>query len=125
MKRAALLLVVALVGCKAKADFAFANAGRILPEDTAALPSGPNADLVTANCTGCHSAEMILTQPRLTQAAWEGEVAKMQKVYKAPVADADVAAIVAYLETTNAALTPESAPKPPPAPAECAASPCR
>jgi hypothetical protein len=45
----------------------------------------------------CHSAGMVLNQPPLTKAAWEAEVRKMINVYKAPIADASVAPIVAYL----------------------------
>jgi len=40
---------------------------------------------------------MILTQPALTQAEWTGEVTKMVKVYKAPIDEADIPAIVTYL----------------------------
>lgn len=61
------------------------------------FPPEPGADLVANNCTACHSAGMILTQPQLTKATWTAEVTKMQHTYKAPVADEDVAPIVAYL----------------------------
>ena len=57
---------------------------------------------MTADCTGCHSAGMILTQPRLKPEQWKATVEKMQKVYKAPVPDADVPAILAYLGTLPA-----------------------
>jgi len=60
---------------------------------------GPGADLVNNNCLACHSAGMVLTQPRLSRAAWQAEVEKMQKTYKAPVDAADVPAIVDYLVT--------------------------
>ena len=69
------------------------------PSDDRALPAGPGVDLVTQNCTACHSSGMILTQPQLTKATWTAEVTKMQHTYKAPVADADVEPIVAYLAT--------------------------
>lgn len=61
------------------------------------LPGGPSADAVNANCLGCHSAEMVMTQPRLTPAEWQAEIAKMRNVYKAPVAAYDDAAILAWL----------------------------
>jgi cytochrome c5 len=60
---------------------------------------GPGADVVNNNCLACHSAGMILTQPRLPRAVWEGEVQKMRNTYKAPVDAADVPAIVDYLAT--------------------------
>lgn len=61
------------------------------------IKGGPSADAVNANCLSCHSAEMVLHQPRLTPIEWQGEVTKMRNVYKAPVAPADDAAIVAWL----------------------------
>ena len=63
---------------------------------------GPGADAVNANCLACHSAGMILAQPRLSRAAWQAEVEKMRKTYKAPIDEKDVPAIVDYL----AGLTP-------------------
>ncbi len=123
----ALMLILSLAGCSSQAEVAFTNTSVDLPAATATLPPGPGADLVAANCIGCHSPEMILTQPRLTKVAWEGEVAKMIKIYKAPIAQADVPPIVAYLGVTNARLTrpAETAPPQGQAPAECAAAPCR
>ena len=40
---------------------------------------------------------MVLNQPALPKATWEAEVRKMINVYKAPIDEADVASIVAYL----------------------------
>ena len=68
-----------------------------LPSDRRQFPGGAGADAINANCLTCHSAGMVLTQPPLAKADWEAEVGKMRKVYGAPVADADVPAIVAYL----------------------------
>ena len=70
-----------------------------LPADDATYPDGPHADLVNANCTACHSASMALAQPALSTDQWKAEVTKMREVYKAPVAEADMPAIVAYLTT--------------------------
>jgi cytochrome c5 len=55
------------------------------------------ADVVNNNCLACHSAGMVLTQPELSRADWQAEVDKMRKIYKAPIVDADVPAIVDYL----------------------------
>jgi hypothetical protein len=60
---------------------------------------GPGADVVNNNCLACHSAGMVLTQPRLSRAVWQGEVEKMRNTYQAPVEAADVPAIVDYLAT--------------------------
>ena len=44
---------------------------------------------------------MVLNQPALPRATWEAEVHKMINVYRAPIDDADVAAIVDYLAKTK------------------------
>jgi cytochrome c5 len=107
MKGALLVLPLVLAACgTAKADFAFQNASIALPEDTTMLPGGRGVETVTTNCLACHSPSMILTQPRLTRKAWEGEVEKMAKVYKAPIDQAAVPQIVDYLVATNERLTP-------------------
>lgn len=72
-----------------------------LPDSSRAFPPGPGVDTVAANCVTCHSPGMILNQPNLPRAAWEGEVKKMINVYKAPVETADIPAIVAYLAVTK------------------------
>jgi hypothetical protein len=59
--------------------------------------AGPGADVVNNNCLTCHSAGMVLTQPRLPRALWQAEVEKMRNTYKAPVDAGDVPAIVDYL----------------------------
>lgn len=71
-----------------------------LPEETAAFRPGPNLDAVTNNCTGCHSADYINTQPqgpKFKKEFWQAEVTKMIKVYGAPIEDADIGKIVDYL----------------------------
>lgn len=74
-----------------------------LPEETAAFKPGPNLDTVQNNCTACHSADYIQTQPRgpkYKKDFWQAEVTKMIKLYGAPIADADVPKIVEYLAAT-------------------------
>jgi mono/diheme cytochrome c family protein len=74
-----------------------------LPDETAALRPGPNLDVVQNNCTACHSADYINTQPRgpkFKKDFWQAEVTKMIKVYGAPIDDADVGKIVDYLAAT-------------------------
>lgn len=78
--------------------------GVTLHSATADLPTGNlsfdvpgGADALNANCVACHSTGMILNQPALTQAQWTAEVTHMRKDYKAPVAEADVPAVVAEL----------------------------
>jgi mono/diheme cytochrome c family protein len=71
-----------------------------LPDETAAFKPGANLDVVQNNCTACHSADYIQTQPRgakFKKDFWQAEVTKMIKTYGAPIEDADVSKIVDYL----------------------------
>ena len=68
-----------------------------------AYPAGPGWDVMDSNCLSCHSAGMVMTQPAMPKAAWEKEVTKMIKVYKASISDDDVPAIVAYLDSIKGA----------------------
>ncbi len=79
----------------------FKSVSVVLPNGDRQFPQGPGVDVVSANCVACHSPGMILNQPSLSKAAWEGEVKKMIGVYKAPVDAADVPAIVEYLTATK------------------------
>jgi hypothetical protein len=71
------------------------------PDSDRGFPGGDAAQTTIDNCTACHSAGMILNQPTLTAVQWQAEVSHMRKDFKAPVADEDVAAIVAYLAATG------------------------
>jgi hypothetical protein len=74
-----------------------------LPDETAVFKPGPNLDVVQNNCSGCHSADYINTQPRDAKSKkdfWQAEVTKMIKVYGAPIDNADVPKIVEYLAAT-------------------------
>jgi mono/diheme cytochrome c family protein len=74
-----------------------------LPDETAAFKPGPNLEVVQNNCTACHSADYIQTQPRgakFKKDFWQAEVTKMIKTYGAPIAEADVPKIVEYLAAT-------------------------
>ena len=71
-----------------------------LPEETASLAPGPGREAAEANCTACHSADYISTQPRGLPdpgAFWAAEVAKMRHAYGAPIEEQDARAIVDYL----------------------------
>jgi hypothetical protein len=68
-----------------------------LPTSDRMFPGDADAEAINNNCLACHSAGMVLTQPALTSATWKAEVEKMRAQYKAPVAEEDVPAIVAYL----------------------------
>ena len=65
--------------------------------DRGTMFSGPGSDVVNNNCLACHSSGMVLNQPALPAATWQAEAEKMIHVFKAPVDEKDVPAIVAYL----------------------------
>jgi len=74
-----------------------------LPEERAAFPAGAAGELITNNCTACHSAEMILNQPLLGADKWKAEIDKMRGTYHAQIAPEDDAALVAALTGLQAA----------------------
>jgi hypothetical protein len=97
------LLIVAiltpLIG-RAETSFELKSVKLDLPDD-GELFIGSGSDAINNNCLACHSAAMVLNQPALPKAVWQAVVDKMIHVYKAPVADVDVAAIVDYLTRTK------------------------
>jgi cytochrome c553 len=74
-----------------------------LPSGDSMFPGGARADAINNNCLACHSADMVLGQPPLPRAIWEAEVHKMINVYRAPIGNADVPAIVDYLASIRGA----------------------
>jgi hypothetical protein len=103
MTRSVLLALTTIVGLTIGFGFIAAGAKPIsytLPDETAAFKPGANVDVVKNNCTACHSADYIETQPRgpkFSKDFWQAEVTKMIKVYGAPIDDADAGKIVDYL----------------------------
>ena len=74
-----------------------------LPKETTTFKPGPNLEVVQNNCTACHSADYVQTQPRgpkFKEDFWRAEVAKMIKVYGAPIDQAHIGKIVDYLAQT-------------------------
>ncbi len=97
-----LLLTLATAACLGGSASA-APISYTLPDETAAFKPGPNLEVVQNNCTACHSADYVSTQPRgpkFKKDFWQAEVTKMIKVYGAPIDDADVGKIVDYLAAT-------------------------
>jgi mono/diheme cytochrome c family protein len=96
----ALALIPALLllaGCDSAPKITFEDASLTLPEDPMDLPEGPGREAVLENCTACHSPSTMLQQPKVPREKWESIVGKMKKLYKAPVDDAAVPAIVDYM----------------------------
>ena len=95
-----ILLALAAIASLGLAAVQAAPVSYTLPEETAAFKPGTNLEMVQNNCTACHSADYIRTQPRgekFKKDFWAAEVTKMIKVYGAPIEDADVGKIVEYL----------------------------
>jgi cytochrome c5 len=74
----------------------------VFPSSAELFPGGADAQVVNANCLACHSVGMVLNQPALSKAAWQAEVTKMIKLYKAPISETNVPAIVDYLANMKA-----------------------
>ena len=62
------------------------------------LVNAPGRDQVQANCLICHSADYVLINAGIAdRAGWEASIAKMRKVMRATISDADAAIILDYL----------------------------
>ena len=68
-----------------------------LPEFDPGLPEGKGRETVQVQCAVCHTTHYILNQPPLSRETWNAEVAKMQKVFSAPIPADKVPEIVEYL----------------------------
>ncbi len=100
MNRTMLLGIAALAGLAAGFGVTAKPVNYKLPPETAELKPGPNLEVAKNNCTGCHSADYISTQPngpKFRDDFWKAEVNKMINVYGAPIDQADVPKIVEYL----------------------------
>jgi mono/diheme cytochrome c family protein len=103
MKRSILVAAASLVVITVAGHVLAKPVDYKLPEETAAFKPGPNLETVQNNCTACHSADYIKTQPegpKFKKDFWQVEVTKMIKLYGAPIDQADVGKIVDYLSAT-------------------------
>jgi mono/diheme cytochrome c family protein len=92
-----LILAVALaVACAAPA---FAKDMKLPPDGVQLRPSPlPGFALARGRCVACHSAEYMQYQPpNAARPYWEAVVRRMKDVFKAPIADAEVAPLADYL----------------------------
>lgn len=68
-----------------------------LPADTVPAVLA-DAQIVVTNCSGCHSLDYIVTQPRHKGPQfWRDAVTKMVNVYKAPIEPSDADAVAEEL----------------------------
>jgi sulfite dehydrogenase (cytochrome) subunit B len=91
-----LLLVVLVAAAVAAADKTIP-----MPADHAyaALKPGAGVEVTRQQCVSWHSTDYIVMQPRGNAKQWDGVVAKMIKIFGAPVSDQDAKTIVEYLAT--------------------------
>lgn len=98
---AALLVVGTTVGATAWAVAATKTI--VLPPDGVQLKESPLPGYAKAqaSCVACHSAEYMRYQPpNAARPYWDAMVKRMKLVFKAPIDDADMPAIVDYLVKT-------------------------
>ncbi len=104
MTRTSLVALLLLGACHrapeatlAPTTIALTSQSITLPDETATLPA--SAEILTTNCTACHSAEQLLTQPKLDAKTWTAEIGKMRTAYKASIDPKDDPKILAALLT--------------------------
>ena len=100
MAGAAALIVVALFAGTA-AD-AGSKSITLPPDGEQLVPSTlPGYAKAQTNCVACHSAEYMRYQPpNAARPYWDAMVKRMKVVFKAPIDEADMPAIVDYLAQT-------------------------
>jgi mono/diheme cytochrome c family protein len=72
-----------------------------MPTNYTAFPPGNGAEIANGQCLICHSADMVLRQPPLTQDEWTGEINKMRNSFGAPLPANQVDALARYLRGIN------------------------
>lgn len=108
MTRLMLAAACALAGCGSAPRTSDAAAAPTLvrvslPDEPAAPWTGESGALIERNCVACHSQEMIANQPPLGAEKWAATIEKMRTVYKAQIAESDVAALVTALTAAQGA----------------------
>ena len=72
-----------------------------VPYGSFELPAGPNVDVYLDSCVSCHTSRYVSNQPNFPRKTWEAEVAKMVKMYGAPIDEEKQKLIVDYLMTVR------------------------
>lgn len=103
MRRELTVAIVVAVGLSVAGSAAAVVKTMQGPPDTIVLKPSPlpGYNKAMASCVSCHSAEYMQYQPpNATRAYWDAMVHRMKAVFKAPLEDADMPAIVDYLSIT-------------------------
>jgi len=72
-----------------------------LPTGQVTFPPGNGAAIANAQCLICHSAEMVLLQPALTQDEWTAVINKMRSAFGALLPPDQVEPLAGYLHGIN------------------------
>ncbi len=72
-----------------------------LPVTSAVLPAGDGDMLANGYCLMCHSADMVMNQPPLTEQQWLAEIRKMRSFWGLPMPASEDAALAKYLVKIN------------------------
>jgi mono/diheme cytochrome c family protein len=72
-----------------------------LPASQVTFAPGNGSVIANAYCLICHSADMVLRQPPLTQDEWIAEINKMRSAFGAPLPADQVEALAKYLRSIN------------------------
>ena len=100
----------------ASAILALGVAGQALSKSIQLPPDGvqlkasslPGYAKAQTNCVACHSAEyMVYQPPNASRPYWDAMVKRMKTVFKAPVPDDDIPALVDYLVKTYGSEQPK------------------
>jgi len=73
-----------------------------LPASSSLFPEGEGASIANSQCLVCHSTEMVLFQPRRTEAQWRETINKMRNVYGAAIPVDQTDPLAAYLTSVVA-----------------------
>jgi mono/diheme cytochrome c family protein len=94
-------------GLLAMLGLAAACPGALAAEGPMPLKPGTGSDVVSANCSACHTSDyIVMNSPFLTPDGWKAEVTKMRSAFGAPIDSATAAEIIAYL-AANYAVAPK------------------
>jgi cytochrome c5 len=74
-----------------------------LPAPALSLKEGPGMDVTRRYCGICHSLDYITTQQIFPKAKWQAEVAKMIKVFGAPIPEDSAREIGDYIAASYGA----------------------
>ncbi len=93
------LVLAAIAGFAITAAAAAQATTITLPPETATFEQStlPGYQKVLQNCTACHAAQYMQTQPASSLKWWQGEVRKMKATYGANIPDADMDVMADYL----------------------------